>query len=285
MGSRQGSAIASGHGRDDLIKPTGVALLLVTLGLALGALPAAWAQSDAANADASQVLLDAAERGDARSAVNALNLGADVNVRNPNGFSPLMFAALLGHRGVAALLVSAGADVNARFETGATPLMAAAIRGELEIVRVLVDAGADPSLRNSAGATAGVKAEEYGKDEVALYLRQLEQSDEETGNIEPAPASVSAASDAPGAARFSVMIQLGSLRSLEEAQRDWTRLRSRFPELLEGRELEVEEADLGSRGIFFRVQTGPFPNRAGALELCRRFKARNQNCLARFRYR
>jgi hypothetical protein len=257
----------------------------VTVVLTLGALPSAWAQSDPANADASQVLLDAAERGDARSAVNALNLGADVDVRDPNGFSPLMFAALLGHREVAALLVSAGADVNARFETGATPLMAAAIRGELEIVRILVDAGADPSLRNSADATARVKAEEYGKDEAASYLRQLEQPGEKTGKVEQAPASVSAGSDAPGAARFSVMIQLGSLRSLEEAQREWARLRPLFPELLEGRELEVEEADLGSRGTFFRVQTGPFPNRAAALELCRRFKARNQNCLARFRYR
>ena len=49
--------------------------------------------------------------------------------------------------------------------------------------------------------------------------------------------------------------------------------------LLGDRELTVQEVDLGERGIFYRVQAGFFPERAGASALCRALKARQQDCL------
>lgn len=51
--------------------------------------------------------------------------GAQMNVVNPDGFSPLLLAIINAHYDVAAYLVDHGADANVADETGRTPLYAA----------------------------------------------------------------------------------------------------------------------------------------------------------------
>ncbi len=41
----------------------------------------------------------------------------------------------------------------------------------------------------------------------------------------------------------------------------------------------LERADLGARGIFYRLQAGPLADRAVAAALCAKLKARNQDCI------
>ncbi len=43
--------------------------------------------------------------------------------------------------------------------------------------------------------------------------------------------------------------------------------------------LEVQRADLGDRGIFYRIRSGPFPNRATARDMCAQIKAAKLGCL------
>ncbi len=43
--------------------------------------------------------------------------------------------------------------------------------------------------------------------------------------------------------------------------------------------LAVQRADLGDRGIFYRVRSGPFPNRATAQDLCAQIEAAKLACL------
>ncbi len=43
--------------------------------------------------------------------------------------------------------------------------------------------------------------------------------------------------------------------------------------------LAVQRADLGDRGIFYRVRSGPFPNRATAQDLCAQIEAAKLDCL------
>lgn len=94
--------------------------------------------------------------------------------------------------------------------------------------------------------------------------------------------SAEAAQD-PGEARAAaardVMIQLGSVRSVAEAQAEWDRLRGRHSDLLGELELRVERVDLGERGVFQRIRAGPLPDLASAAALCEQLWSRRLQCL------
>ena len=49
-------------------------------------------------------------------------------------------------------------------------------------------------------------------------------------------------------------VQLAAIRSPQLAQQEWKRLRSKHTDLLGRMELSVSRADLGSKGIFFRLR-------------------------------
>ena len=74
-------------------------------------------------------------------------------------------------------------------------------------------------------------------------------------------------------------VQLASVRSDGGARKEWARMQRAHPDLLGDLELSVQSADLGERGIFFRIRTGPFPNRATAQDMCWQIKAAKLGCL------
>lgn len=76
-----------------------------------------------------------------------------------------------------------------------------------------------------------------------------------------------------------IRIQLASLRDAVAAEREFLRLRDRFPEILGGRRLYLEQVDLGDRGVFFRIQFGPFQSQTAAEQACARLRQRQQDCL------
>lgn len=65
-----------------------------------------------------------------------------------------------------------------------------------------------------------------------------------------------------------VYIQLGSLRSRESAEAEWKKMQSAFPAQLGDLTLRVEEADLGDRGKFYRMQGGPVASAKVAAGIC-----------------
>ncbi len=67
----------------------------------------------------------AARQGCLAGAELLVKAGAEINAKNPNGFSPILLAIINAHYDVAAYLVNAGADVNIADEVGRTPLYAA----------------------------------------------------------------------------------------------------------------------------------------------------------------
>jgi len=80
--------------------------------------------------------------------------GTNINVKNSNGWTALMFAASRNNTEVVKVLISAGADINAKNNYGWTALMYAALDGSKEAVKFLIDAGADINAKNSEGWTA-----------------------------------------------------------------------------------------------------------------------------------
>lgn len=66
-------------------------------------------------------------------------------------------------------------------------------------------------------------------------------------------------------------VQLGSVRSREGAQGEWKKLQKSFSSL-DGIDLRVQEADLGAKGMFYRIQGGPVTE-AQAQSICQSVSA------------
>jgi hypothetical protein len=90
--------------------------------------------------------------------------------------------------------------------------------------------------------------------------------------VPPAPPPVSASGS--GGWR----IQVASLTSNDQARAEMDRLQKRYSDALGGVALSVIRADLGDKGVRYRVQTGPVDeNRAKSI--CNTLKAQNVGCL------
>jgi ankyrin repeat protein len=88
--------------------------------------------------------------------------GADVNVRDLYGWTPLHFAANCADTDIAGILLEKGADVHARSDDGSTPLLIAANNGRSEVITLLLGAGADVHDKDENGATALIYAANNG---------------------------------------------------------------------------------------------------------------------------
>jgi len=81
----------------------------------------------------------------------------------------------------------------------------------------------------------------------------------------------------PGDDNFRV--QLGSYRKESAAKSAFTMLKNRLPGVIGAKQQKVEFADLGpDKGIFYRLQLGPFDSRAAAQAFCVRLKEYGQGC-------
>jgi ankyrin repeat protein len=97
-----------------------------------------------------QKVIEAALDGKAETIRKALDSGFQVDSRDPDDRTALMFAAYNGRTAVAKLLLSAGADVNAQDKTGSSALMfAASAPGGAETAQLLIDAGANINMADN----------------------------------------------------------------------------------------------------------------------------------------
>jgi len=80
-------------------------------------------------------------------------IARDADVNKP-GWTPLHYAATNGHIDVMRLLLEQHAYIDAPSPNGTTPLMMAAYYGTPQAVKLLLDEGADATLRNAKGMTA-----------------------------------------------------------------------------------------------------------------------------------
>ena len=73
-------------------------------------------------------------------------------------------------------LLAIGADINVRNEAGQTPLMCAAAKGYADMVQVLLQNGADPALHNKRGESAMTIALIKGYKRIAESLKMAEDA-------------------------------------------------------------------------------------------------------------
>ncbi|MEQ1887974.1 MAG: SPOR domain-containing protein [Alphaproteobacteria bacterium] len=75
------------------------------------------------------------------------------------------------------------------------------------------------------------------------------------------------------------VLQLGAFRSSLAADAGWKLLAARHAGVLGSLEHYVSQADLGEKGQFFRLQAGPFTERAAAATQCAALKSAGVDCL------
>jgi len=80
--------------------------------------------------------------------------GANVNVRDGQGRTPLQLATNLGWRDGVDALLAKKANTEVANDAGETPLIAAVHRRDLEMTRLLLRAGADPDRADNSGRSA-----------------------------------------------------------------------------------------------------------------------------------
>ncbi|MEO8309461.1 MAG: ankyrin repeat domain-containing protein [Pseudomonadota bacterium] len=120
--------------------------------------------------DANRQLFSALQAQDPETALYALSQGADAKAREPDGTTPLHYAAHYADIRVMNALLKAKADPNARNDFGAMPLAEAATTGNAEAIALLLKAGANAESANPEGQTALMVVARAGKVEAAKLL-------------------------------------------------------------------------------------------------------------------
>jgi ankyrin repeat protein len=124
----------------------------------------------AVQADTTQALIAAAEKGDAAAVQRLLREGANVGARDARGRTALL-AATHGNRVEAArLLIAAGADVNAKDSIEDSAFLYAGAEGRNDILKMTLAAGADLRSTNRYGGTALIPAAHHGHVETVRIL-------------------------------------------------------------------------------------------------------------------
>ena len=83
-----------------------------------------------------------------------LDRGADIDVKNNNGDTPIHEAAVNGNTDIVKLLLERGAAIDVKTDFGNTPIHLAAVNGKTDTVKFLLSARADPYITNKDGKTA-----------------------------------------------------------------------------------------------------------------------------------
>lgn len=73
--------------------------------------------------------------------------------------------------------------------------------------------------------------------------------------------------------------QVAALQSEVGVDTAWQRLASRSPDLFSQARLDVERADLGARGTYYRIRAGYFADRDNATRFCDRIAQMGQDCI------
>ena len=94
----------------------------------------------------------------------------------------------------------------------------------------------------------------------------------------PAPAP-KAAPQVAAAAAGGWRIQLGSVHDRARADASAQRLQKAHSDLIGKLSSQIARADLGPKGVYYRIQMGPLADRAAANDMCRKLAARKVGCI------
>jgi ankyrin repeat protein len=112
-----------------------------------------------------------------------LSKGANPNIADKKGTTPLQLAAQLGFVEGVEILADRGAAIDVTNATGETPLISAIHTRNPELVRVLIAKGASADRADNSGRTARDYAELMGSR--STMLEEIERAEAERGETAP----------------------------------------------------------------------------------------------------
>jgi cell division protein FtsN len=74
------------------------------------------------------------------------------------------------------------------------------------------------------------------------------------------------------------VLQIGAYETTEIANGAWSTFRSRHAAVVGELSQDVQRADLGAKGIWYRLRIGPFADKAAAATACEKLKAEGGTC-------
>lgn len=101
-----------------------------------------------------------------------LRKGADPDVRNTNGVTPILWAVRYNNLECLKLRYEAGANIRVKDAEGCNALVVAAKNGSKDVVQYLIDHGVKPNQPDAWGHTALYYAQERKHGEIAVILRR-----------------------------------------------------------------------------------------------------------------
>jgi cell division septation protein DedD len=113
------------------------------------------------------------------------------------------------------------------------------------------------------------------RDTAATVPETQETAVRSTGANDAARSDTTARQAAPG----DILIQLAAFQQRDNAEAAWQRMQGKHASLLGAQALQLQRVRIEDKGVFWRVRTGPFPNRATAEDLCGQLKRQGQPCL------
>lgn len=146
----------------------------------------------------------------------------------------------------------------------------AALRIDYSILR--------PQIEQAIGTNAGLKDRlarlEENLGTVTGSVTQAEANEDE-GNAAEASgqAQLTQSANVP-----SYGLHLGSYRNRQTLNQDWTQLKSSYPDILGGLDLQIRNFDAGKDGTYQRLIAGPLANKATADKLCAEIKQKGTWC-------
>ena len=93
------------------------------------------------------------------------------------------------------------------------------------------------------------------------------------------PSKAAQAPSSPSKPAAGARLQLGSLRSEDAARQEWERIKRKNSDLLGSLSATPVRADLGDKGIYYRIQAGPIADPAAAERICGELKQRSIGCI------
>ena len=73
-------------------------------------------------------------------------------------------------------------------------------------------------------------------------------------------------------------VQVAAQKTQEEAQASYRGIQAKYASVLSGRQPVIRRKDLGSKGVFYGAQVGPF-SREDAVQLCESLKTAGATCM------
>ena len=125
-------------------------------------------------------LMEASRLGYEETVRELLENGADVDMKDNEGWTALIWASANERTGIVRELLKNGADVNAKSYIGISALHQASTWGHTEIVSMLLEKVADVNVKDYDGRTALNWASERGHTDIVELLEKVIKTEKET---------------------------------------------------------------------------------------------------------